>query len=70
MGAFRTGRTDAKQRKTWEPPVATKIAMGAETKSAVPGEGDLTEPRPPSSPATKLGFSFEMAFPMSARTEK
>lgn len=70
MDKVRTGRTNKKQRKAWEPPVAKKIAIGAETKSAVPGEGDHAEPRPPSSPTTKLGFSFEMAFPLSARTEK
>jgi len=70
MDKVRTGRTNKKRRKTWEPPAAKKVAIGAETKSAIPGQSDHTEPRPPSSPATKLGFSFEMAFPMSARTEK
>jgi hypothetical protein len=70
MGANRTGRTSEQQRCTWEAPVVTKVAIGTETKSTALGEGSSLEPRPPSSPAAKLGFSFEMAFPMSARTEK
>lgn len=67
MGAIRTGRTNDKQRSIWEPPVVTRVAIGAETKSAPPSNGSLVEPQPPSPPATKFGFSFEMAFPMSAR---
>jgi len=70
MGAIRTGRTNDKQHSIWEPPVVTRVAIGAETKSAPTGNGSLVEPRPPSPPATKFGFSFEMAFPMSARSEK
>ena len=58
--------------RTWEPPAVIKVAIGAETKSASHSEtsAGLTEPRPPSPPATKFGFSFEMAFPMSARSEQ
>jgi len=70
MGANRTGRTSEQQRSAWETPVVTKVAIGIETKSATLGASSTLEPRPPSSPATKLGISFEMAFPMSARTEK
>ncbi len=72
MGTIRTGRTNDERRSSWEPPIVTKVAIGAETKSATPGEDrlGLAEPRPPSPPATKLGFSFEMAIPMSARNEK
>jgi hypothetical protein len=45
--------------------------IGTETKSAHPADGkpNLPEPEPPSLPAAKLGFSFEMALPLSARTE-
>lgn len=72
MGTIRTGRTNGKRRSAWEPPAVTKVPIGAETKSASQSEVNacLAEPRPPSPPATKLGFSFEMALPMSARTEK
>ena len=72
MGAIKGGRAGDEPRSTWQPPVVTKVAIGAETKSATPREASLglTEPSPPSPPATKFGFSFEMAFPMSARTEK
>ncbi|HUL90614.1 MAG TPA: hypothetical protein VLU23_20830 [Pseudolabrys sp.] len=62
------GQTDDERRSAWEPPVITKVEIG-ETKSAYPRDVSPNEPRPPSSPATKFGFSFEMAFPMSARIE-
>jgi hypothetical protein len=72
MGAIKIGWANDERRSTWEPPVVTKVAIGAETKSATPREASLglAEPSPPSPPATKFGFSFEMAFPLSARTEK
>jgi hypothetical protein len=75
MDMTKTGQTNDEhdeqrneQRTSWEPPVVTKVAIG-ETKWTRPGEGSPTEPRPLSSPATKFGFSFEMAFPMSARID-
>jgi hypothetical protein len=70
MGEIKTGRANEKQRSIWEPPIVTQVTIDAQTKSATARAGSFPEPRPPSSPATKLGFSFEMAFPMSARTEK
>jgi hypothetical protein len=72
MGTTRTGRSKDKRHGTWEPPAVTKVAIGAETKSAAPGENHLglAEPQPPSPPATKLGFSFEMAIPLAARSKK
>jgi hypothetical protein len=72
MKAIRTGRTDDKRRNTWQPPVVTKVAIGAETKSVTQSKSNtvLAEPQPPSPPATKLGFAFEMAFPMSSRSEQ
>ena len=71
MGRIRIGQSKDKRNSTWEPPKVTKTAI-AETKSASPVTNDpaLAEPRPPSAPATKLGFSFEMAFPLAARTKK
>ena len=65
-------RTNNGQRTPWEPPTIRKVAIGAETKSAVQAEKNnaaLTAPQPPSSPSTKFGFSFEMAIPMSSRID-
>ncbi|HEY2426782.1 MAG TPA: hypothetical protein VGI09_12860 [Pseudolabrys sp.] len=50
----------------------TKLAIGTETKSAREsgdGQPKSVQPAPPATPATKLGFSFEMAFPLSARID-
>jgi hypothetical protein len=41
------------------------VAVRAEIRS--PSAGKLSQPQPPAAPASKLGFSFEMAFPLSAR---
>jgi hypothetical protein len=72
MGSIKTDRSKEKRRRAWKPPVVTKVAIDAQTKSALPGDErpGLAEPQPPSSPATKLGFSFEMAFPLAARSKK
>lgn len=71
MGPIKDCGNTFDARCVWEPPVATQLMIGTETKSAHPTEGkpSLPEPEPPSPPASKLGFSFEMAFPLSARTE-
>jgi hypothetical protein len=46
------------------------VSIRAETKSAAErGAVHAAEPQPPAAPASKLGFSFEMAFPLSARFE-
>lgn len=71
-------KTAAKPRQAWEPPALTKLAIGTETKSSSKNEfgvelktsGDQpAEPGAPAAPTTKLGFSFEWAFPLSARLE-
>lgn len=72
MRPMKSDRTTAGTRRAWEPPVITTFAIGTETKSprtGKPGEGQapVTQPSPPADPASKLGFSFEMAFPLSAR---
>ena len=68
----------AASRQAWEAPALTKLAIGTETKSSGKNEssaelktsGDQPpEPGAPATPATKLGFSFEWAFPLSARFE-
>ncbi len=59
-------------RRAWQPPTVTTVAIRDKTKSArANGQpiGKLTHPQPPATPATKLGFAFEMAFPLSARLE-
>ena len=59
-------------RRAWEPPVVTKLAIGTETKSArvnARSDDQPKSPQPPAAPATKLGFAFEMAFPLSARID-
>ena len=45
-----TGHVDDEQRTPWGPPAVKKIAIGAETKSAVQDQDNptLTEPPPPS----------------------
>jgi hypothetical protein len=70
-------KTSAKARQAWEPPALTKLAIGTETKSSSKNEsgselktsGDQPKPEAPAAPATKLGFSFEWAFPLAARLE-
>jgi hypothetical protein len=63
-------------RRVWEPPAITKLPIGTQTKSARESakksgadQPQSAPPGPPAEPATKLGFSFEMAFPLSARTD-
>ena len=75
--ASNTAAGTAVARQAWEPPALTKLAIGTETKSSRKNEsaelktsGDQPpEPGAPAAPATKLGFSFEWAFPLSARLE-
>lgn len=69
MRATKLSRTGDGTRRAWEPPVVTKLALATQTKSGGEDErGAAAQPRPPAAPSTKLGFSFEMAFPLSART--
>jgi hypothetical protein len=67
-------------RRPWKAPTVTKLAIGTETKSnrenerilgsesAVSSQPRSAHPQPPAAPATKLGFAFEWAFPLSTRT--
>jgi len=68
MSVIKKGQTN-ERRRAWEPPTITKVEIGA-TKSTHADVSGSAGPQPPSPPATKFGFSFEMAFPMSARFEK
>ena len=81
MRPMRPTGTSPETRRAWEPPAITKLAIGTETKSArengpnvaseAAGSGPsrFAQPQPPAAPATKFGFSVELAFPLSARVE-
>jgi hypothetical protein len=71
MGPIEDGKNAVGPRRAWEPPAVTQLEIGAETKSARQVDEGLgsPEPQPPTCPATKLGFSFEMALPLSARSD-
>ena len=76
--AMKSDRTTVGTRRAWEPPTITKLAIGTETKSPLNNEqsagGERAGPHQaqlarPGAPASKLGFSFEMAFPLSSRVD-
>ena len=61
-------------RRIWELPTITKLPIGTATGFASgseirPDSGHRMNPPAPATPASKLGFSFEMSFPLAARTE-
>jgi hypothetical protein len=66
---MRSDKTRSGQRRAWEPPAVTTVAITTETKSPVENRQTAAQPSPPAPPASKLGFSIEMGFPLSARTE-
>jgi hypothetical protein len=69
MRGIKSSKTALGTRRAWEPPTVTKLAIGTETKSArAKGRSAGSEPRGAAAAATKLGFSFEMSLPLSART--
>ena len=74
MQPTKSDGTGIAKRRPWQPPALTVLAIGRETKSshrnaAQSSGSSQTEPQPPAAPATKLGFSMEWAFPLSARWE-
>jgi hypothetical protein len=63
--------TDA--RPAWEAPAFTKLPIASGTGSGANmanGSPRAVEPAAPGQPLSKLGFSFEMALPMSSRSDK
>jgi len=68
MRSKRSNTIRSGQRRTWEAPTVTTVAIVTETKSSA-ANGQTAQPEPPPAPASKLGFSIEMGFPLSARTE-
>jgi hypothetical protein len=65
-----TGDQERVERRAWQAPAFTELAIAAGTKSAIVGRNDPTHPKVPTAPMTKIGFSFEVGFPLSSRTEK
>lgn len=70
MRPIGASKTILGSRRTWNRPVVTTLAIGTETKLSRGVQPEFTQPEPPAAPSTKLGFSLEMAFPLSARTEQ
>ena len=71
MRSTRSSGTGSGTRRVWTPPVVMKLALGTQARSgAENGRVAASQPQAPAAPAAKLGFSFEMAFPLSARTEQ
>lgn len=71
-GRQSSGLNVSARSRAWEPPALIELKIGAETKSNRDGgrARQVPAPPPPAAPMTKLGFSFEWAFPLSSRIEK
>jgi hypothetical protein len=74
MQPTKSDSTGIAKRCAWHAPALTALPIGRETKSshrnaAQSSGSSRAEPQPPAAPATKLGFSMEWAFPLSARME-
>jgi hypothetical protein len=74
MRSTLTKEGPARARCAWEAPAMTELPIrtetrSAETKAPQSGSDRGANPPPPAAPTTKLGFSFEMSFPLSVRTE-
>jgi hypothetical protein len=71
MRSVQAKDSNANMRLAWEPPVMTEVPIAEATKATGRRhhDGQVTSPPAPASPSTKLGFAFEMSFPLSARTE-
>ncbi len=70
--ADQTGRARA-VRLRWERPCFNELSISDPSVAAAGPAAHVVErtavdPQPPAEPALKLGFSFELAFPLSART--
>ncbi len=74
MQPMKSDTTTVGTRRAWERPAVRRLPISAATKTGdLTGQGagaaQIAQPSPPADPATKLGFSIEMAFPLSARLE-
>lgn len=69
MQPTKSVKTGHGTRRAWRPPTVTKLAIGAATKKAGARIAQAgAQPPVPAAPESKLGFSFEMSLPLSART--
>lgn len=79
MRPIESSKTVRGKRRAWKAPTVKKLAIGTETKAIgvdpervtpqvpVSEQPNAAHPQPPAAPATKLGFSYELSFPLSAR---
>jgi hypothetical protein len=69
MQPTKSVKTGHGTRRSWQPPTVTKLAIGTATRKAGARAAQAGSPPPaPAAPESKLGFSFEMSLPLSART--
>jgi hypothetical protein len=65
-----SNKSPRQPRRAWEAPAITELPIATETKAAVAGQLPSQPATPPlAATTTKLGFAFEMSFPLSVRTE-
>lgn len=70
MRPNKSDKTTVGKSGAWEPPAFVRLPIGKETRAAREGAdpaAQAPQPQPPAGPSSKLGFSFEMAFPLSSR---
>jgi hypothetical protein len=73
MRPNKAGPSTSEAHPVWEAPGFTKLPIVSRTGSGANVANDsprVVEPAAPGQPLSKLGFSFEMAFPMSSRSDK
>ncbi len=68
MQPTKSSETGHGTRRAWQPPTVTKLAIGTQTKTRANAPHAAVQPPAPAAPESKLGFSFEMSLPLSART--
>ena len=76
MRPSKAGPGTSQAHPLWEAPAFTKLPIVGRTGSSADSNASngssprVVEPAAPGQPLSKLGFSFEMSFPMSSRSEK
>ncbi len=76
MRPNKAGQSTSEAHPVWEAPAFSKLPIVSRTGSPAHsnassgGSPRVIEPAAPGQPLSKLGFSFEMAFPMSSRSDK
>lgn len=57
------------KRRAWEAPAITELPVATQTRARTTEPSSVPDAQPPAAPTTKLGFSFEMSFPLAVRTD-